>query len=277
MASRMAGKQQPFAYVNAQPDMRTPAGQGGMLLGDAILQLGDACHLRDIQEVLHANRERRVPVHVIDAQGHFVTRHIIPRVWDSRAPASLLGCQMSNVVPPSHPALTGAAPKAASAASSRAAVDPDGADWAAKTQQKETVLMQDKSRGGPAKSCWPRLTLGEPTHAAARTADYHQAIDVRAGTLVRPEYGRPGGGQLATHACVPCLGQPPPRSSTWPSRWSSSARHSASRQVRLTRGRGRVRALTRTFEPNPRPNPSPNPYSDLDPGPGPASGPDSEP
>ena len=88
MASRMAGKQQPFAYVNAQPDMRTPAGQGGMLLGDAILQLGDACHLRDIQEVLHANRERRVPVHVIDAQGHFVTRHIIPRVWDSRAPAS---------------------------------------------------------------------------------------------------------------------------------------------------------------------------------------------
>ena len=162
MAAR--AKQQPFAYVNAHPSLRTPAGQGGMLLGDAILRLGDACHLRDVQEVLHANVERRVPVHVIDAQGHFVTRHIIPRMWDHSAPTSLLGCQMSNVIPPSHPALTGAAPKgskaaAAAAASGRAAVEPDGADWAVKTQQKETVLMQDKSRGGPSTSCWPRLTL----------------------------------------------------------------------------------------------------------------------
>lgn len=166
MASR-AAKQQPFAYVNAHPSLRTPAGQGGMLLGDAILRLGDACHLRDVQEVLHTNTQRRVPVHVIDAQGHFATRHIIPRVWDPSAPASLLGCQMSNVIPPSHPALTGAAPKgsraaAAAAASGRAAVEPDGADWAVETQQKETVLMLDKSRGGPSTSCWPRLTLGEP-------------------------------------------------------------------------------------------------------------------
>jgi len=166
MASR-AAKQQPFAYVNAHPSLRTPAGQGGMLLGDAILRLGDACHLRDVQEVLHTNTQRRVPVHVIDAQGHFATRHIIPRVWDPSAPASLLGCQMSSIIPPSHPALTGAAPKgsraaAAAAASGRAAVEPDGADWAVETQQKETVLMLDKSRGGPSTSCWPRLTLGEP-------------------------------------------------------------------------------------------------------------------
>ena len=247
MASRMAGKQQPFAYVNAQPDMRTPAGQGGMLLGDAILQLGDACHLRDIQEVLHANRERRVPVHVIDAQGHFVTRHIIPRVWDSRAPASLLGCQMSNVVPPSHPALTGAAPKAASAASSRAAVDPDGADWAAKTQQKETVLMQDKSRGGPAKSCWPRLTLGEPTHAAARTAD-HQPGHRRTGRHV----GQAGVWQAGVwSACYSRV-----RALPWTA--AASLVHLALTLVFVGAPLG-----VKTGAPHARPRPNPSPDTDL--------------
>ena len=144
---------QPFACVNAQPSLRTPAGKGGMVLGDAILRLGDACHLRDVQDVLYANIERRVPVHVIDAQGRFATRHIVPRVWDPSAPTSLLGCQMSNIVPPSHPALRGVVPQGGVAA------EPDGANWAAKTQLKETVLMQDKSRGGPSASCWPRLTL----------------------------------------------------------------------------------------------------------------------
>ena len=62
MASRMAGKQQPFAYVNAQPDMRTPAGQGGMLLGDAILQLGDACHLGCMGGLAPGNAGSLVPL-----------------------------------------------------------------------------------------------------------------------------------------------------------------------------------------------------------------------
>ena len=153
----------PFAYVNQQPSMRTPAGRGGMTLGDAILRLGDAYHLKDVQETLFANLEKRVPVHVIDAQGRFITRHIVPRVWDPSAPASLLGCQMSNVVPPSHPALMGAAHNGDSNGHSRAcrAAEPAEASWAAKPQPKAAVRLDsmDSSHGGPSASCWPRCTL----------------------------------------------------------------------------------------------------------------------
>ena len=60
--------QPPFAYVSIQPSMRTPAGQGGMMLGDAILKMGDACHLKDVQNTLVANRDVRIPVQCVDAQ-----------------------------------------------------------------------------------------------------------------------------------------------------------------------------------------------------------------
>ena len=49
---RLARPDRAFAYVTATPPKETPAGKGGLILGDAILSLGGARHLRDLQPVL---------------------------------------------------------------------------------------------------------------------------------------------------------------------------------------------------------------------------------
>lgn len=107
----------PFAYVNQQPSPETPAGLGGLNAGDALLSLGDAVHLRDVQTVLMTNIGRLVPVICVDSSGRHLRKHIIPHAWDSSSPKSLLGCQMSNQCPARHPAvLAGQLPPGKSAA-----------------------------------------------------------------------------------------------------------------------------------------------------------------
>ena len=70
-----------FAYVNAHPSPLTPAGAGGLALGDAIVQLGEATHLRDLQGQLQTNLGRRLPVLVVDMHGRFIRKHIVPQQW----------------------------------------------------------------------------------------------------------------------------------------------------------------------------------------------------
>ena len=43
-----------FAYVSAPPAHNTPAGQGGLQMGDAIFMLGEACSLEDVQAASQA-------------------------------------------------------------------------------------------------------------------------------------------------------------------------------------------------------------------------------
>ena len=73
----------PFAYVNQQPLPETPAGCAGLTVGDALLSLGSARHLRDVQAVLVANVGRPVPVLCVDARGRYIRKQIVPRTWDA--------------------------------------------------------------------------------------------------------------------------------------------------------------------------------------------------
>ena len=89
----------PFAYVDKEPGSSTPAGKAGLHRGDALLRIGDAAHLRDVQSQLQASLHQPLPALVIDIHGRFLKKWIVPHAWDSWAPASLLGCQMSDQCP----------------------------------------------------------------------------------------------------------------------------------------------------------------------------------
>ena len=97
----------PFGLVTQQPSPATPAGAAGLTAGDALLSFGEARHLRDLQKVLSSNIGTPVVVLCVDAAGRYVRKYVVPAQWDSKAPKSLLGCQMSNQCPADHPAVSG--------------------------------------------------------------------------------------------------------------------------------------------------------------------------
>ena len=89
----------PFAYVDKEPQPQTPAGRASLARGDAVLRLGDATHLRDVQGQLQAHIHRPMPVVVIDLQGRLLKKWVTPQSWDPWAPGSLLGCQLASNCP----------------------------------------------------------------------------------------------------------------------------------------------------------------------------------
>ena len=95
----------PFAYVCQPPTPGTPAAAAGLALGDAIVRMGPAEHLRDVQSALMANVGLELDVVVVDTYGQLLLKTIVPVPWDKSAPNSLLGCQMSNQLPAHHPAV----------------------------------------------------------------------------------------------------------------------------------------------------------------------------
>ena len=101
----------PFAYVDREPGSATPASKAGLRRGDALLRIGEASHLRDVQAQLQASLNKPLPTLVVDSQGRFVKKWLVPHVWDAWAPKSLLGCQMSDRCPvdllATHPAAAG--------------------------------------------------------------------------------------------------------------------------------------------------------------------------
>ena len=54
----------PFAYVCQPPTPGTPAAAAGLALGDAIVRMGPAEHLRDVQSALMANVGLELDVNV---------------------------------------------------------------------------------------------------------------------------------------------------------------------------------------------------------------------
>lgn len=88
----------PFAYVDKEPDSTTPAARAGLRRGDAILRIGDASQLGEVQGALKRSVDAPLPALVIDLHGRFMKKWIVPRTWDPLTPASLLGCQMSDQV-----------------------------------------------------------------------------------------------------------------------------------------------------------------------------------
>ena len=142
---RLARPDRAFAYVTATPPKETPAGKGGLILGDAILSLGGARHLRDLQPVLASSVGTSVPVRVCEASGSVVTKTIVPASWDAENPGSLLGCQIISSVPAGHPALK-----------SQTAITPLGA---ARGKAAGCVQHATSQPCGPSDSCWPRFGL----------------------------------------------------------------------------------------------------------------------
>ena len=91
----------PFCWVKADPGVATPASKAGLRRGDAILSLGRAVALHEIQDELQAAfaSGAPLPTHVIDASGRYLCKSVLPRVWDRWAPASLLGCELADSCP----------------------------------------------------------------------------------------------------------------------------------------------------------------------------------
>ena len=89
----------PFAYVDREPHAATPACKAGLRRGDAILRLGEATHLREVPDQLIGSVGEPLPALVIDVHGRFLKKWVVPHAWDHQAPASLLGCQMSDQCP----------------------------------------------------------------------------------------------------------------------------------------------------------------------------------
>lgn len=89
----------PFAYVDKEPVANTPAHKAGLRRGDALLRIGEAAHLRDVQSTLEGSLHAALPVLLVSKEGHFLKKWVVPCAWDPCNPASLLGCQMSDSCP----------------------------------------------------------------------------------------------------------------------------------------------------------------------------------
>ncbi len=194
----------PFAYVDKEPATATPAAKAGLRRGDALLRVGEASHLRDVQGQLQVNLDREVPALVIDIQGRFLKKWIVPHSWDAWAPASLLGCQMSDQCPvdlqATHPAELAERAKKRKAARQRAA------------KRLESEHDEELGRGGkgggsrhlsagmtPQRElapCWPRVLLALTSLAGVGlglTIAVYPAFSyqVRANPRIRPSIPTP--------------------------------------------------------------------------------------
>ena len=158
----------PFAYVDKDPGPTTPAAKAGIRRGDALLRIGDASHLRDVQGQLQASLNQPLPVLVIDKKGRFMKKWVVPHSWDQWAPASLLGCQMSDQCPldlqVSHPAVLAERARRADAARSRTMPaggddDSDGEDGDEEEIPVAPRGGKEVSRQAPPTACWARTLL----------------------------------------------------------------------------------------------------------------------
>lgn len=88
----------PFAYVEQQPSPETPAARAGLGFGDALLMVGDATRLPEVQGRLAASLDTPLAA-LVYSRGRFLKKWIIPTQWSDAAPSSLLGCLMSEDCP----------------------------------------------------------------------------------------------------------------------------------------------------------------------------------
>ena len=150
----------PFAFVDKDPMPKTPAHAAGLRRGDAILKIGDAEHLRDVQAQLQASLGAPVAALVIDARGRFLKKFVVPHVWDEWAPQSLLGCQMSDSCPadlqPTHPAL--AAARKQRRRGGPGAYDPEGGKGL-DDDPRPVPVGPPKGRAASRPPCWARCVL----------------------------------------------------------------------------------------------------------------------
>ena len=147
----------PFAYVDKEPGGQTPAAKAGLRRGDAILRIGEAAHLKDVQEQLQTNLYQPVPALVIDIKGRFMKKWVVPHSWDPWAPASLLGCQMSDQCPldlqSQHPAVLAERGRNSAAYNDQFAEQDD---------DEESATGRAATRGPrklPKPPCWARCML----------------------------------------------------------------------------------------------------------------------
>ena len=155
----------PFAYIDTTPGSSTPAGKAGLSRGDALLRIGDAAHLREVQSQLQASLHSPLPVLVIDVQGKFLKKWVVPHAWDPFAPSSFLGCQMSDQCPldlvATHPALELHISKRRS--SSLRSFEGKGGE-----EESEDDEGGGHGHGNGTKASGPAAALRSATDAAAR-------------------------------------------------------------------------------------------------------------
>ena len=108
MAFNVASAQSraPLCFVEVDPPGGSPAYVAGLKAGDAILTFGSAMAFSDLPSQIQAY----VPVRLVimDPAGHIESRMLVPHIFDSSRPHSLLGCHITDVCPASflpHPAL----------------------------------------------------------------------------------------------------------------------------------------------------------------------------
>jgi hypothetical protein len=89
----------PFAYVDKEPRASTPAAKAGLRRGDALLRIGEASRLCDVQAQLQASVHSPLPVLLIDVRGRLLQKWVVPHPFDALAPAALLGCALSDTCP----------------------------------------------------------------------------------------------------------------------------------------------------------------------------------
>ena len=146
----------PFAFVDKHPHPPTPAGRAGLVRGDAVLRLGDAAHLKDVQTQLLASVHEPMAVLVIDLQGRFLKKWVIPQSWDPSAPGSLLGCQLASTCPldlmAMHPVLLAERQRQRNSAMERARVQPAGGEFGEAEDDDDDDGIDDgrEERGGGA-------------------------------------------------------------------------------------------------------------------------------
>uniref|UniRef100_A0A7S4FAM7 Uncharacterized protein n=2 Tax=Chrysotila carterae TaxID=13221 RepID=A0A7S4FAM7_CHRCT len=82
----------PFAWVEREPPLGTPAQIAGIHAGDGIVVFGGSHDLNGLTEQLVADRPVLVVLQRVDGQLEQV--EVLPRVFDEARPAALLGCQL---------------------------------------------------------------------------------------------------------------------------------------------------------------------------------------
>ena len=127
MACSVPARQAPLCFVEVDPPSGSPAFTAGLKGGDAILAFGAALSFSEMPSQLFEN----VPVKlvVMGPDGHVESRVLLPRIFDTNRPTSLLGCQITDQCPQAflpHPALE--APSEASPAAQKAATSEPPAD-----------------------------------------------------------------------------------------------------------------------------------------------------
>ena len=87
----------PFAWVELQPRHGSPAAAAGLSAGDGIIRFGMATTMAGVPGQLF--EDEPIQIIILDSRCQVIQRTLMPRVYDTSQPHSLLGCQLVDEPP----------------------------------------------------------------------------------------------------------------------------------------------------------------------------------